>query len=196
MSHQSETSNGSWTIFFHSCICIITVIIWFILFSFCLLDDRQDLRQLIVNYNFNFSEIENNQNIILNGWKFGEILISWPITNLGLICVFTAILGSAARKINFLENLFVQKNANNIPCIGYYVGASVRGLIVYLLFLGGLLIFTENELRLANDFTILEYIRLTATISLLSLTAGLNPETLANLLQLIPGQSEGTGTEQ
>lgn len=105
-----------------------------------------------------------------------EIIFGWGITSVGMIACISAAIGASSSYIFF---------TNESPQVGWwsnYLLGMIRGFVVYCLYLGGLLIFDEKAFKFLENFSVLEYIQLSASISLISFFVGANPKVLDNLL--------------
>lgn len=103
-----------------------------------------------------------------------EIIFGWGITSVGIISCLSAAIGAS---FSYLSN----KNSEPEWWIIYLHGV-MRGFVIYCLYLGGLLIFNEKVLKFLENFSILDYVRLSASISIISFFVGFNPRILNLLL--------------
>ena len=161
--------------YIHVVFTIFFIIAWFGLFGFSLLTETAYLREDIINKQFDLSEIDW-ENLLY-------IFFSWEILNIGLLACLSSSLGANARKINFIEITVSSQNDNNI--LSYYAGAVMRGFVIYIIYLSGILLFNDQFFKFNNNFSTLEYIRLAATISILSFIVGFNSNILERLINSI-----------
>ncbi|MGK7890528.1 MAG: hypothetical protein AB4042_14450 [Leptolyngbyaceae cyanobacterium] len=152
---------------------------WFSLFGFSLFYDTASVREQLV-------AIAQGpmSNPVPGLWDLVLVFLSWSITNIGLASCVSSMLGVAAQRIDFLDEKKTRiATTSTVSIMNLYVGALLRGFIVYLLFLGGLLVFDLQAFELNHQFTLPEYIRLVASISLFSFLVGLRPQILAGIVQ-------------
>lgn len=105
-----------------------------------------------------------------------EIIFGWGITSVGMIACISAAIGASS------SYLFFTNESLQVGWWSNYLLGMIRGFVIYCLYLGGLLIFDEKAFKFLENFSVLEYIRLSASISLISFFVGANPKALDNLL--------------
>jgi hypothetical protein len=132
-------------------------------------------------------------NVAIAQWTsaMSMIVLFWTITNVGILSCLAAVLGAFGRRTRFTSRLAVNypddtatnpTNADPRIVVIMYATAIIRGFGVYALMLAGLLVMaTETMLNPSQD----QYVRLAATISVISFYAGYDPEMFAGILERI-----------
>jgi hypothetical protein len=120
-------------------------------------------------------------------WSFMVVLLFWTITNVGLLSCIAAFLGALGRRTRFTvaaltaDSIDVPSTAPKTVAT-YYVSAVMRGFGIYALSFAGLLVLATQTFQNPEQG---EYLRLAATLSILSFYAGYDPETFAGLLDRV-----------
>ncbi len=113
-------------------------------------------------------------------WRVGfiliEVIFGWGITSVGMIACISAAVGASSSYMFFSHESVQGGWWSN------YLWGMIQGFIVYCLYLGGLLIFSEKAFKFLKNFSVLEYIQLAASISLISFFVGFNSKILDSLL--------------
>jgi hypothetical protein len=105
-----------------------------------------------------------------------EIILGWGITSVGMISCISAAIGASSSYMFSSHSSVLEGWWSN------YLWGMIRGFIVYCLYLCGLLIFSEKAFKFLENFSVLEYVQLSASISLISFFVGFNSKILDNLL--------------
>lgn len=170
-------------LYIHAIFCVLLIIIWFGLFGICLFYDTEAIRTKLASDDpFSFSWTDLGEAI----WGF----INWSIPNIGIIACLTSLLGAAAHFTDFLIDESKSDIKINSNFIRYYTGALIRGFIIYLLFLAGLLVFNEGLFQPTANFPVIEYIRLVAVVSLLSFLVGFRGDVLKGIIEQLKSKVE------
>lgn len=113
------------------------------------------------------------------------ILLFWTVTNVGTLACVASFLGAFAARTRFASGGYHEQARTEQRPRGvatFYAGAVLRGFSVYGLVLAGMLV-------LATEFIVTpsqgQYVRLAATISMMSFYVGYDPEVFANLLSRV-----------
>ena len=101
-----------------------------------------------------------------------EIIFGWGITSVGILAFISAALGASISYLLFSNQDGYEEWEKN------YLWGIIRGFIVYCLYLSGLLIFSEKAFKFLENFSVLEYVKLSASISLIGFFVGFNPNAL------------------
>jgi hypothetical protein len=135
--------------------------------------------------------LEGNLAVTQWMWAVTMVVLFWTITNVGILSCLAAILGAFGRRTRFTSRLAVNypddaaispTNADARTVVILYASAIIRGFGVYALMLAGLLVMaTETLLNPSQG----HYVRLAATISVISFYAGYDPEMFAGILERI-----------
>jgi hypothetical protein len=136
----------------------------------------------------------------LRTWYLMMVVMFWTITNVGLLSCLAAILGAFGRRTKFTSHLATHwadeelsdtTRANPRTVVILYASAIMRGFGVYALVLAGLLVLATDMLVTPSQ---VEYVRLAATISIISFYAGYDPQMFAGILDRIKRLVESKST--
>lgn len=117
------------------------------------------------------------------------VLLFWTISNIGLLCMLSAILGAFGARTRFATRVTPLRFSVTSPqpqgvkeVSTQYASAAMRGFGVFVLILSGLLILATDSLINPNQG---QYVRLAGLVSVISFYAGYDPVALAELLKRI-----------
>ena len=121
------------------------------------------------------------------------VLAFWTITNVALLCCLAAYIGALGRRTRFA--VLLGDPSDHFDCAPqrvrlHYASAVIRGFSIYCLMMAGLLVLATEQFKAPDPGT---YLRLAATVTVISFYAGYDPSVLAGLLsrikRLINGES-------
>ena len=143
---------------------------WFILFLGGSLIDTTPYR----------SQLSGDQAGLL---AWGVVGSFWTITNVGLLACCAATLGATGKRTRFTTKVVIRSEAIHVSqplkdVFIYYASALMRGFGIYMLVFAGLLVLATETLEAPTQT---KYLRLAATLSVMSFYAGYDPETFGSL---------------
>jgi hypothetical protein len=112
------------------------------------------------------------------------IFAFWTITNVGLLSCLAAFLGAVGRRTRFAMQGSEQSDPDAIPnqIRLHYASAVIRGFGIYGLMMAGLLVLATDTFTTPTQG---QYLRLSATISVLAFYSGYDPAVFAGVLQRV-----------
>lgn len=156
---------------------VAALVVWFVLFAGGVLIGTTPYREAIASAS----------NPIVWLQSFAIVLLFWTITNVGILSCIAAFLGALGRRTRFtMAALTADPPA--VPTMGattvaiFYVSAIMRGFGIYALSFAGLLVLATQSFQNPDQGA---YLRLAATLSVISFYAGYDPETFAGLLDRV-----------
>jgi hypothetical protein len=114
--------------------------------------------------NMNNASLQENVCVMIGNWVM--FLCSYTVTNIGILCCLTACMGEVGRRTGVDGKSRIRREDP-----GDYVAAIMRGFLVYLAILAGLVIGNSSFSPHTRD----EYVRLASLVSLMGFLAGFNP---------------------
>jgi hypothetical protein len=158
---------------------------WFVLFGGAILIGTEPYRKVIAN-------LDTTQHLFRSSLI---VLAFWTITNVGLLCCLSSCLGALGRRTRFAVRIGAPAHRTDMvprPVLLHYVSAVIRGFSIYGIVMAGLLVLaTESFITPTQG----EYVRLAATMSVMSFYAGYDPGALASLLHRVRKLFEAGGLE-
>lgn len=112
------------------------------------------------------------------------VMLTYTLTNVAILCMLACLLGAAAARARLGSDAEGQVEDRTAP----RSSAVLRGFLVYLSLLAGVLIFGEDPAVATQK----QYIRLAGFISLLGFVTNYRPELFARLLRRAGSLVEGS----
>lgn len=110
------------------------------------------------------------------------VVLTYTLTNVGLLCVLAGVLGVLGSKAVLVCDAEQQKQAGQDTTSPKH-SAVLRGFLVYLAFIAGILIIGENP----AEPTQTQYVRLAGLISVTGFLVSYQPTIFGRILQRIGG---------
>lgn len=172
--HQGETTQLS---LWERAIIYPALLTWAAVFLIGTLVDSSPFRAT-------FSSFEGPLEVILRSGAI--VFITYTYTNTGILCLLAGFLGTIGRRSRLGPEL---PQSDRDP-VNPRTSAVLRGFLVYLAFLAGVLVFGDNPVEPTQT----QYIRLAGLISLLSFIVNARPSIFGQLLGRMSGLFEPART--
>lgn len=114
------------------------------------------------------------------------VFLTYTYTNIGILCVLAGLLGTLGRRSRLGPG--GPPNSDRDP-VNPRSSAVLRGFLIYLALLAGVLVFGDNPVEPTQT----QYIRLAGLISLLSFVVNVRPSIFSQFLQKMSGLVEPAG---
>jgi hypothetical protein len=115
----------------------------------------------------------------------GIVFTCYTVTNIALLASLAAATGEFSQRSRSSEFL-MSRQSRPVPALhdvcAYYASASLRGFVVYLLGVSGLLLITTDAIANAQQD---QYVRLAGTVSVVAFIAGYDVQVFKRVLERI-----------
>lgn len=129
--------------------------------------------------------LENSPDLATWLSSIAVIFTCYTVTNIALLALLAAVTGEFSQRSRSTEFLTARHSSHVLPfrdVWAYYASASMRGFVVYLLGVSGLLLITTDAIANAKQD---QYVRLAGTISVVAFIAGYDVQVFKRVLERI-----------
>lgn len=132
--------------------------------------------------------------VLWTSWAFVVALLSFTPSNLALLCCAAGALGATGRRLKLSGRTNPETLDRSFP----FLSAVIRGLVVFLIVISGLLVLLENPI--VGTASPGQYVRFGGLLSLTSFVVSYDPSVFAMLLEQVRTRlrerTEGTSAEE
>lgn len=157
---------------------IVAVSSWLLFFVCGTVIGTADHRQLL--------DAGESGGLLATLWSLFTVLTCYTITNVAFLACLAAIAGEFSSRSRQSSLASAASRSAESPqlreVLACYSAAAMRGFVIYLLFIAGLLLVTTEAIASADQG---QYVRLAGTVSVLSFVAGYDTEMFRRALDRV-----------